>query len=187
MTKILTCLLLFSPRLLSRLAIAFTLGALNIRSYLRCANLKCLSLRFLLLFCEFVWAREMDAPFKIRAGRLGRCGRPLTIAVLVLAVFALGLHTKLALYQPASPSVLLTITKLSAGDRSAKAVLPPREQQTRMEATVSAAAFLFLLMFQHVANNLRHDRQRGFALAGLIQGLQYRVLFFRPPPSLFFA
>jgi hypothetical protein len=120
----------------------------------------------------------MDTQFKILAGRFVPCRRQLPIVALVFAVFALGLHAKLALYKPASPTVLLTITKLSAGDRSAKTILPSRKRLVRMKAIVLPAALLFFLTFQHLSGHLRHDRRRGFSLTGLMLRHQYRFLFF---------
>lgn len=124
----------------------------------------------------------MDVQLEILAGSLARCVRQFSIAALVLAVFALGLHAKLALYEPASPTVLLSITKLSAGERSAKAILFSRERLAAMKAIVPIAALLCFSRFQHVAGYLRNDLRRGFPLTSLILPRQYRFLFFRPPP-----
>jgi len=129
----------------------------------------------------------MDAQLRKFAGRFIRYWRQLSIALLAFAVFALGLHAKLSLYKPASPTILLTMTKLSAGDRSAKVILPSRERLIRTKAIELAAALLLFLIFQPVAADPQHYRQRGFALAGFMLHHQYRFLFFRPPPSPSFA
>jgi len=128
----------------------------------------------------------MDAQFRKLAGRFIRYWRQLPIALLAFTVFALGLHAKLSLYEPASPVVLLAMTKLSVRDSSAKAILPQRKRSIRANAIETAAALLFFLTFQSAFADLRHNHQRGFARAGFLLRHYYAFLFFRPPPSLSF-
>jgi hypothetical protein len=129
----------------------------------------------------------MDTQFRKLAGRFIRYWTQFPIALLAFTVFALGLHAKLSLYEPASPVVLLAMTKLSVGDRSAKAILPQRQRPIRANAIETTAALLFFLTFQSASADSRHDHQRGFALAGFLLRHHHAFLFFRPPPSPSFA
>jgi hypothetical protein len=125
----------------------------------------------------------MDALFRKFAGRFIRYWRQLPIALLAATVFALGLHAKLSLYEPASPVVLLAMTKLSVGDSSAKAILPQRKRSIRANAIETAS----VLTFQSASADLRYSHQRGLARAGFLVRQHYAFLFFRPPPSPSFA
>jgi hypothetical protein len=127
----------------------------------------------------------MDARLINFAERFIRYWRQLSIILLAFTVFALGLHAKLSLYKPASPTILLTITKLSASDRFAKAILPSQKRLIRTKVIEAAAAFFFT--FRPVKAGLQHDRQRGFAPTGFLLRHHHSFLFFRPPPSPSFA
>lgn len=127
----------------------------------------------------------MHAPFRKLFRRFIRCWKQLPIALLAFTVFALGLRSKLTLYQPASPASLLTITKLSVGDRSTKAILPQRQRPIRANAPETVATSLFSLRFQSVSVDLRHDHQRIPTLAGFLLHHYHPFLFFRPPPISF--
>jgi hypothetical protein len=129
----------------------------------------------------------MDAQFNKFAGRFIRYWRQLPIALLAVTVFALGLHAKLSLYEPASPVVLLAMTKLSVGDSSDKAILPQRKRSIKASAIETAATLLFFLTSQSASADLRHNHQRGLARAGFLLRQHYAFLFFRPPPSPSFA
>jgi len=126
----------------------------------------------------------MDARLWNFAGGFIRYWRQLSIFLLAFAVFALGLHAKLSLYKPASSTILLTITKLSAGDRSAKAILPSQERLIKTKIIGPTAALFF---FRLVNADLQHDGQTGFVPTGFLLRHHYSFSFFRPPPSPSFA
>lgn len=62
-----------------------------------------------------MWARA-----KTSAGIKTRLFRRFAIVLLALSVFALGLNAKLALYKPATQTMLASLTKLAAGNRPAR-------------------------------------------------------------------
>jgi hypothetical protein len=109
------------------------------------------------------------------------------IEFLAIAVFALGLHAKLCLYKPQSPTVVLTIIKLSSHDPvAANAVLTSSYAGAKARAC-DVLASLFCSNSQAEMPPQAHLRQDSAGLLkpmSLALGHYYRFLFFRPPPTL---
>jgi hypothetical protein len=107
--------------------------------------------------------------------------RRLTIIVLVVAVFGLGLNAKLALYHQETPASNWSTVKLSVEDRFSKAI-PPTLQRLAASIPLTAQSTYFVRPFLLLkVSSSRRNCKRGLLRAAFAQNRD-PTLHFKPPP-----
>jgi hypothetical protein len=121
-------------------------------------------------------------PMKTDATALHRL-RHLAIILLAVSVFALGLHAKLALYNPVPPSMLVTLTKLALNERENIAPPPLAKQASPDEKVGTSRPTHFDLNSLSIPAQTQRESQGEDDLCAARHHLKPLLLHKPPPPT----